>query len=151
MSDAEFKAPGEEYASKTIVINHLANATRDDGHVVLSQVFSTETAVEALVAQLRYFGMTELIGKGRVVQLLASATEKAAILVLEVPPHGNHMGQTQIIVDAMLWQDPELVAQFNPEGTVLSFDAAIIALAKDLQRVTREQSPGDYISAWISN
>lgn len=140
----------DEYASLTLVLDHLRDP-RPDGATLAKAVFSTESATEALVHQLEYFGMSRELSKQGVIKLLAQAQEKAAVFVLEVPPHGQHRGQVQIIVDAAIWTDEATHASINPEGTVLGFHAALYSLAIDLLRTMKQQAPGERLTAFITD
>lgn len=133
----------EEYASVSISIEaHLNNPDAHNGHTVLKNVWSTESAAESLLSQIDYFGQHFLLRSPDNVAMVAKATEKAAAIVYTV-----NDSLTNIIVDAALWGevlDPDTDAgkALNPGGTVLGAHAAFITLAHDLKRAAaREGKP----------
>lgn len=139
----------EEYASQTVTIDHLSE--RDDGETVTKVVFSTQTAVGSALAILDYFGMTAQLASEGVMGLLDRASRTAAVIVIQVPERGGHSAITEIVCDAAIWSDPALMAQVNPEGTVLGLHAGLISLARDLIKAGKEQAPTHRVLVYLTN
>jgi hypothetical protein len=140
---AEAAASGEplnEYASVTVTIDHLIRDGHPDGHVVVKDVWSTETAVESLLAQIDYFQDNAIIRRPGICSMIAKGEEKAAVFVYEV-----NEGQTNVIVDAALWD--ECLAR---EKTVLGAHASFITLAADMKRQASVQGLTERVLAFIS-
>jgi len=147
MSEAAEAAPAvaEEYASVTISIDHLLLTANTGGHTVVKNVWSTESAVEALLAQLDYFGLNGLLRDPGVISMIDRGNEKASVFILE-----GRDGLTNVIVDAQIWTDV-LGNDEMSQGTVLGAHAALIALATDLKRAAAAEGKSSPLLAWVSN
>lgn len=117
-----------DYVSFSLSINHLMLEDAAHGNafgVRLPVVFSTQTAVEAVMAQLRYFEIDHVVlGQPGVLRLLASAEEKATIFILQ-----GREGLTNILVDNALAETFLTNETINPGGTLLGAHAALVGLA----------------------
>lgn len=129
-----------EYASVTISVDHLVREPHPDGHVVVKNVFSTETAVESLLAQLDYFQDNAILRRQGIVSMISKGEEKAAVFVYEV--NGE---LTNIIVDVALWD--EALAR---EGTVMGTHAAFMTLCTDMKRTANAEGRSERVLAFLS-
>lgn len=128
--------PAEEgILSITVILDHL-QSLNDDSKAVTKVVFSTENAEEALMSELAYFGMSDILLDSGIRASLQSAEGKDAIYVLEVPERGSHMGQTNVIIDLVKWNE----AMNNPalgDGTLSGTLASFITVAIETARMKR--------------
>lgn len=132
--------PLNEYASVTISIDHLAHDAHPDGHVVVKNVWSTETAVESLLAQFAYFDDDAIIRRPGILSMIAQGEVKAAVFVYEV-----REGLTNVIVDSILWAEC-----LEREKTVLAAHASLMTLAADLKRQAAAAGLNERVLAFIS-
>lgn len=134
----------EEYASVTIVIDHLALRSGQNGHTVVKDVWSTESAAEALLAQIDYFGQTVLLRDPGTIGMIAKANDAAAAFVYTVSED-----QTNVIVDLALWTEtfgkPDL-----GRSSVLGTHASFITLATELKRAAATEGKSSSVLAFIS-
>lgn len=132
--------PKMEYASVTVSVDHLVRDPHPNGHAVVKSVFSTESAVEALLAQLDYFGDNACLRRPGILSMISKGEEKAAIFVYEV-----NENLTNIIVDAALWH--ETVAR---EETILGAHSSLMTLAADMKRTASAEDRAERVLAFIS-
>lgn len=140
MEEVTEAAPSLEYASLTVSIDHLVREPHPDGHTVVKNIWSTETATEALLAQLDYFNDNAIIRRPGMMSMIAKGEDKAAIFVYEIGPD-----QTNVIVDAALWD--ECLAR---EGTVMAAHASLVTLASDMKRQAAAHGLSERVLAYIS-
>jgi gamma-glutamylcyclotransferase (GGCT)/AIG2-like uncharacterized protein YtfP len=137
--------PAEEYASVTISIDHLVTSPHPNGHAVCKNVWSTETAVESLLAQLDYFSDSQILSSKGVLSMIAKGEEKAVIFVYTVNDR-----LTNIIVDAALWSETLANAELS-KGTVMGAHAALMTVAADMKRAAAAEGRPSRVLAFISN
>lgn len=115
----------EEFGSVTIVIDHLADLA---DKTVIKTVWSTESADEALLAQVKYFGQTGLLLDDGVRAMVAHGEETNVAFVYHVSDR-----ETAVIVDLPVWAS----VFGNPEmgkTSMLETCASFMAMAIDMQR-----------------
>jgi hypothetical protein len=135
----------EEYASVTVSIDHLILSDDTHGHTVVKNVWSTESAVESLLAQVDYFGDASLLRDAATLDMIARGNHHAAVFV-----YTANEGLTNVIVDAQVWSDT-LANEELSQGTVLGAHAALIALATDLKRTAQSEGKDGRILAFITD
>lgn len=135
----------EEYASVTISIDHLRLRATETGHTVVKNVWSTESAVESLLAQIDYFDQSMLLRDPGTVGMIAKANDTAAAFIYAVNDQ-----LTNIIVDLALW-----TKVFGDKGmgreTVLGTHASFITLATDLQRAAVAEGKQANVLCFLTN
>lgn len=136
----------EEYASVTITIDHLLLTDDTHGHTVVKNVWSTESAVESLLAQIEYFGHTALLRDPAMLDMIAQGNKQAAVFVYAVPERNL----TNVIVDAAVWSEL-LEDESRSQGTVLGAHASLIALAADLKRSASQAGKDSRVLAYITD
>lgn len=129
-----------EYASVTISIDHLVREPHPDGHVVVKNVFSTETASEALLAQLDYFNDNTILRRPGILSNISDGEKKAAVFIYEVNPE-----LTNIIVDVALWDEA-----ITREGTVMGAHAAFMTLCADMKRTAAAEGKSERVLTYLS-
>jgi acyl CoA:acetate/3-ketoacid CoA transferase alpha subunit len=134
----------EEYASVTISIDHLVTEAHRNGHTVVKNVWSTESAPEALLAQIAYFGQTDLLTDAGIIGMIAKGNETACIFVYTVAEE-----LTNIIVDAALWTST-IANEGLSQGTVLGAHASLITLATDLKSEAAKAGKQGAVLAFLS-
>lgn len=126
----------EEFASVTIVIDHLANL---EGRTVVKTVWSTEAADEALLSQVTYFNQTGLLVDDGVRAMVAVGEAQDVAYVYHVDER-----HTQIIADLSVWTkafaDPNL-----GNNTVLGTCAAFMTMATEMQKAANAAGEGSTI------
>lgn len=143
------KAPlpdvAEEYASVTVIIDHLRMRAQENGHTVVKDVWSTESAAESLLAQIDYFGQNGLLKDTGTIGMIAKANDTAAAFIYAV-----NEDQTNIIVDLALWTK----VFGNPDmgrNSVLGTHASFITLATELQRAAVAEGKQANVLCFLTN
>lgn len=116
--------PVEEFGSITIVIDHLAEL---EDRTVVKTVWSTETADEALLSQIKYFDQTGLLLDDGIRAMVARGEEKDVAFIYHVSDR-----QTAVIVDLAVWT--KIFGSEMGKNSVLETCASFMVLATDLQR-----------------
>ncbi|MFZ3194108.1 MAG: hypothetical protein WA154_13000 [Moraxellaceae bacterium] len=124
--------PKEEFGSFTITIDHLVRDDRDDGHTVTKVIMSTESAVESLLSQFRYFKDTVLLETSEVRKMVSVGEDQPVVYIYT--PNDN---QTNIIVDGPVWDDTLKHPALG--GTVLSAVSSFITLGVDMVRAAKAE------------
>jgi hypothetical protein len=137
--------PAEEYASVTITIDHLVYDPHPNGHTVVKTVWSTETAVESLLAQLDYFADNGLLRNPGILGMVAKGEERAAVFVYTV-----NESQTNVIVDAAVWGETLSNVELS-KGTVMGAHAALITLATDIKRAAHAEGRVERVLAFLTD
>jgi len=136
----------EDYASVTITIDHLNDAARDDGHVVTKMVFATQTAQEALMAQIEYFGEMGLMRRSSVIAKAHAISQKAAVISYEV----GSRGITNVIADQKLWSAAISDGRIGGDGTVMGAVRTLVELAASLRKDAKKRGDTDPVQVFIS-
>lgn len=135
----------EEYASVTITIDHLRLRATETGHTVVKDVWSTESAVESVLAQIDYFEQSVLLRDPGTIGMIAKANDRAAAFVYAVNDQ-----LTNIIVDLALWTkvfgDPNM-----GRNTVLGTHASFITLATELQLAAAAEGKQANVLVFLTN
>lgn len=148
MSNAKKDLPAteakEEFSSVSVVIDHLVNDVRDDGHTVISTVWSTESAQESLLSQLTYFGQTGLLRNSNVIAMVHAASQKAVAIVYTISDR-----QTNVILDAKVWGDT--IAHPELGGSVMNALASVVALVGDIKKQATAAGEDSPILLYVPN
>ncbi len=140
-----------DYASCSIQLDHLLSAPHN-GHTVVRVVFSTETAVETLLAQLSYFGMHQELASTGLINLLSAAQDRAAVFALRARDDLTNVIVDNAILAELLDPASKLGSASNPEGTLAGAHGALIMIATDLLRTAAAQTGVmQRVVGWVSD
>lgn len=139
----------EEFGSITLVIDHLVTDRSEGDPVVIKTVYSNESACEALVAQMAYFGESELALDRGVRAMLTEGDTKDVMYVYGLGVKGAHREHTQVIVDIPMFNRALVNTEFNPDGSLMGCMAGLIAQATALQARAAEAGEGSPILLFV--